>query len=95
MKTTQQTDSDRALEEVAAAVRSVPSDVLDEVAAMLAGAGTVAAYAGGREGLDLVVLRVARETSQWSMPSPALPRQREPTSSTSPLRAGTGASVAP
>jgi 6-phospho-3-hexuloisomerase len=51
METTQQTDSDRALEEVAAAVRSVPSDVLDEVAATLAGAGTVAAYAGGREGL--------------------------------------------
>jgi 6-phospho-3-hexuloisomerase len=51
METTAQTDGDRALEEVAAAVRSVPSDVLDEVAAMLAGAGTVAAYAGGREGL--------------------------------------------
>jgi 6-phospho-3-hexuloisomerase len=53
MDAPQPTDSDRALEEVAAAVRSVPGDVLDEVAAMVSRAGKVAAYAGGREGLVL------------------------------------------
>lgn len=34
MERTQQTDSDRALEEVAGAARIVPSEVLDEVAAI-------------------------------------------------------------
>jgi 6-phospho-3-hexuloisomerase len=53
MQPTQPSDSDRAVAEVAAAVRSVPADVLDAAAAMLAGAGRVAAYAGGREGLVL------------------------------------------
>ena len=46
-----QSEADRAVEEVGVAVRSVPSSVLDEVAAMLADATKVAAYAGGREGL--------------------------------------------
>ena len=51
MGTSQLTDIERALEELATAARSVPGEVLDEVAAMLTRAGTVAAYAGGREGL--------------------------------------------
>lgn len=46
-----QSDADRAVDEVRLAVRSVPSTVLDDVAALLAGAGKVAAYGGGREGL--------------------------------------------
>lgn len=44
-------DSDRALDEVAAAVRSVPAATLNEVAAEIAAAGVIATYAGGREGL--------------------------------------------
>lgn len=45
------TEAERAVEEIGVAVRSVPEAVLDEVAAILSGAGKVAAYAGGREGL--------------------------------------------
>ncbi|MGO1768865.1 MAG: hypothetical protein ACTHZX_02825 [Microbacterium sp.] len=48
---TDTTEASRAIAEVAAAVESVPPEALDRVARMIAGAGTVAAYAGGREGL--------------------------------------------
>jgi len=44
-------ETERAIAEVASAVTSVPPEALDRAAAMIAGAGTVAAYAGGREGL--------------------------------------------
>jgi 6-phospho-3-hexuloisomerase len=44
-------DSDAALAEVAAAVRSVPDEALDAAAARIAGAGKIATYACGREGL--------------------------------------------
>jgi len=43
----------RALEEVAAAVRSVPGEELDAIADELVAAGRIACYAGGREGLVL------------------------------------------
>lgn len=51
MEPTQQSDSDRAIDEVAVAVGSVSSATLDEVATLLTQANTVAAYGGGREGL--------------------------------------------
>lgn len=51
MNAIESNDSEYALKELAVAVRSVPADLLDQVAATLAGAGKVAAYAGGREGL--------------------------------------------
>lgn len=47
------TDTDRALDELAAAVRSVPADELDAVADELLAARRIACYAGGREGLVL------------------------------------------
>ena len=43
----------RALDEVAAAVRSVSSEELDAIAAELVAARRIACYAGGREGLVL------------------------------------------
>jgi 6-phospho-3-hexuloisomerase len=46
-------DAARALAEVAAAVGSVPGDLLDRLADELVGAGRIACYAGGREGLVL------------------------------------------
>ena len=46
-------DTDGALAELAVAVRSVPANVLDGVAARLTRARKIAAYAGGREGLVL------------------------------------------
>lgn len=44
-------ESARAIAEVAAAVESVPEEALDRASRMIAEAGRVAAYAGGREGL--------------------------------------------
>jgi 6-phospho-3-hexuloisomerase len=46
-------DQDTALDEVALAVRSVPAEVLDQIAVEIARANVVAAFAGGREGLVL------------------------------------------
>ena len=46
-------DAVRALDEVAAAVASVPGDVLDRLADELVAARRIACYAGGREGLVL------------------------------------------
>lgn len=45
------TDVDQAIEELAVAVKSVSPELLDEIAAEIAGANVVASYAGGREGL--------------------------------------------
>ena len=47
------TDGVRALDEVAAAVKSVPGDLLDRFADELVAARRIACYAGGREGLVL------------------------------------------
>ncbi|MCU1634820.1 MAG: putative 6-phospho-3-hexuloisomerase [Cryobacterium sp.] len=44
-------DVDQAIEEVAAAVRSVSADTLDTIANLIMESGVVAGYAGGREGL--------------------------------------------
>ena len=44
-------ETDRALQEIADAVRSVPDAELDEVVDELLGARRIACYAGGREGL--------------------------------------------
>ncbi|MGO1849321.1 6-phospho-3-hexuloisomerase [Microbacterium sp. JB110] len=48
---TQTSESARAIAEVGSAVASVSPDTLDRAARMIADAGKVAAYAGGREGL--------------------------------------------
>ena len=45
------TDNEQAIEELAAAVRSVTTDTLDAIAAEIAAADVIASYAGGREGL--------------------------------------------
>ncbi|MGB3376916.1 MAG: hypothetical protein WBA87_17475 [Microbacterium sp.] len=47
------TDVDTALDELAVAVRSVSPETLDRIAAEIARANVVAAFAGGREGLVL------------------------------------------
>ncbi|GAB3615789.1 SIS domain-containing protein [Okibacterium endophyticum] len=44
-------EATRAMDEVAAAVRSVPEGTLNDVARMISEARVVASYAGGREGL--------------------------------------------
>lgn len=44
-------DVERAIDELATAVRSVTPETLDEIAAEIAAARVVASYAGGREGL--------------------------------------------
>lgn len=46
-------DADTALEELAVAVKSVSPETLDQIAHEIARAKTVAAFAGGREGLVL------------------------------------------
>jgi 6-phospho-3-hexuloisomerase len=46
-------ETDRALQEVADAVRSVPDTELDAIASELLSARRIACYAGGREGLVL------------------------------------------
>lgn len=44
-------DNEQALDELAAAVRSVGSETLDAIAAEIDAANVIASYAGGREGL--------------------------------------------
>lgn len=46
-------DADTALNEVAAALRSVSAHTLDEIADLIVDSGVVASYAGGREGLAM------------------------------------------
>src|SRR5918911_238369 len=46
-------DAARALDEIAAAVASVPEDELEGIVGELLAAGRIACYAGGREGLVL------------------------------------------
>jgi 6-phospho-3-hexuloisomerase len=46
-------DQNTALDELATAVRSVPAEVLDQIAVEIARANVVSAFAGGREGLVL------------------------------------------
>lgn len=51
--TTSQSETARAIQELTAAVTSVPATTLDRIAAIISESGVVAAYAGGREGVAL------------------------------------------
>ncbi|MGO1539403.1 MAG: SIS domain-containing protein [Leucobacter sp.] len=46
-------DALTALEEVSAALQSIPAATLDEIANLITNSGVVASYAGGREGLAM------------------------------------------